>query len=604
MSGFAGFNGFFKHKENTIKKMLDKIEHRGLYEEAFLMNDSITLGYRSSNSLPYIMSNEGSTIFIVFDGKIYNHNELRKSLKKQGYFFKTNSDTELLIHLYDNKGISMLNDLRGMFSFCIYDYSNKELYAVRDHFGIKPLYYTVSDEVFIFASEIKSILEYPLQKQLNLEALEHYLSFQYSVLEETFFKNIFKLDAGHYIKFKDGKIEKNQYFDPIHTADNELLQTSVTELSKVIENSMIIHNTIDDESEIGVILSNDINSNYISINNQDKTTFTVSFNYNENEHVDEIKNFCSEFDIQNKNKIINKMDYIDTLPKVLYHLDEPIGDLSAVTDYLSYNFAKNYVDIVLVGDGLDEICGGHDIYNEPFHISFITVLPKPIRKILANIVNIIPFTFTGKSVVNRASRDVEERFIGINNIFSKEERDEILLNPLGAKHPQEVTKPFYDKVNNLDDVSKMQYIDMKLFLVQNVMLKTDKLSMANCVEARLPFLDKQVFDVLKKIPSDYRVNKQSNKYVFRMLAKEKLPDNICSKVNQPFRLILKDWLKEDTFYDKIKLSFTSKTAHKYFNVENILSLLDNHKNGKGEFTRKIWTIYTFLVWHDQFFDEI
>lgn len=611
MSGFAGFNGSLEFKEDIIKKMLDKIAHRGQDEEVFLSNDSITLGYRHLNNSEYVIYNDDATIFIVYDGKLYNNHQLRNGLEKDGYFFKTNSDAEILIHLYNKKNIDMVNDLKGMFSFCIYDSIKDEFYAVRDFFGIKPLYYTILNDNIIFASEIKSILEYPIKKELNVEALENYLSFQYSVLNETFFKNVYKLSAGHYLKFKDGNLSITKYYDPIFeetpkTTENSSLQSSIKLLSKELKNSTVSHNIQNTEEEnnnkIGIILSNDINSNYISIMNPTYDTFSVSFDYNENNHIDEINDFCKNFEIRNSYKSIKKTDYIDTLPKVLYHLDEPTGDLSIITTYLSCNFAKNKVDTVLLGDGLDEILAGHNIYNEPFHISFLTALPKKLRKFLANFVNTIPFSFTGKSVINRAYLDIEERFIGSTYIFSKDEREKILKNPINAKDPTQVVKPFFDTVKNLDDVSKMQYIDIKLALSENILPKIDKLSTANGLEARLPFVDKDLFQVVRKIPPDYRTNKQATKYIFRMVAKEYLPQDICNRENIPFKLILKDWLREDTFYNRIKLAFNSETAQKYFNVEEILQLLENHREGKEEFTRKIWTIYTFLVWYEQFFD--
>ena len=230
-------------------------------------------------------------------------------------------------------------------------------------------------------------------------------------------------------------------------------------------------------------------------------------------------------------------------------------------------------------------------------------MPKPIRKSLAKIAKAIPFNFKGKNLFIRASKDVEERFIGNANMFSKEERESILKNPTGNFAPTHITKPFYDKVKHLDDVTKMQYIDLNLWLVGDILLKADKMSMANSLEVRVPFLDKEVFKTASKIPADYRVNKQATKYVFRMASKEYLPEVVSSKKKLGFPVPIRVWLKEDEFYNKVKKSFTSDVANKYFNTEKIVAYLDNHKQGKGDFSRKIWTIYMFLVWHDQFFKE-
>lgn len=608
MCGFTGFTGNIPNKEKIIKNMMNRIIHRGPDSEGIHTDENVTLGFRrlsiigiENGSQP--MYNEDGSIVIVFNGEIYNYKEIKSTLIQKGHIFKTETDTEVLVHLYEEKGMDMINDLRGMFAFVIYDLNNKELYAVRDFFGIKPFYYSIINQNLIFGSEIKSFLEYPeFKKEVNEVALENYLSFQYSVLEETFFKGVFKLMPGHYLKFKNGEIDIKRYFDPMFNPQKANLQDSIKEVDDILQNSINAHKISD--VEVGSFLSSGVDSSYVAANFKGDKTFTVGFDYEQYNEIDYAKDLSKRVGIENFNKTISKDEYWDTIKKVQYHMDEPLADPSAIALYFVSNLASKHVKVALSGEGADEFFGGYNIYKEPFDISFLTILPKSFRKFLAKCVSLIPFSFKGKNLLIRASKDVEERFIGNANMFSKEEREAILKNPSGKYSPTEITKPYYQKVKHLDDVTKMQYIDLNLWLVGDILLKADKMSMANSLEVRVPFLDKEVFKVASKIQSDYRVNKQATKYIFRMASKDYLPELVSSKKKLGFPVPIRVWLKEDKYYNIVKEAFCSDSAKKYFNTDKILAYLENHKLGKGDFSRKIWTIYMFLVWHNEYFKEV
>ena len=608
MCGFTGFTGNLPNREETIQKMMDKIIHRGPDSSGVHSDENVTLGFRrlsiiglENGSQP--MYNEDNSIVIVFNGEIYNYESLKQELIEKGHIFKSEADTEVLVHLYEEKGMDMVNSLRGMFAFVIYDMKKNELYAVRDFFGIKPFYYTKINNQIVFCSEIKSILEYPyFEKKVNQEALENYLSFQYSVLEETFFEGVFKLMPGHYLCFKDGDIKITRYFEPKFEPKEAKLQDTIKNVDEVLKESIKMHKVSD--VEVGSFLSSGVDSSYVAANFKGDKTFTVGFDYQDYSEIDYAKDLSKEIGIENFNKTITKQEYWDTIEKVQYYMDEPLADPSAIALYFVANLASKHVKVALSGEGADEFFGGYNIYKEPFDISFITILPKPIRKALAKMVSIIPFSFKGKNLFIRASKDVEERFIGNANMFSKKERDSILKSPKSTKEPKDITKPYYDKVKNLDDVTKMQYIDLNLWLVGDILLKADKMSMANSLEVRVPFLDKEVFEVARHVQPDYRVNKQATKYVFRMAAKECLPDSISSKKKLGFPVPIRVWLREDECYNKVKQAFLSDASKEYFNTEKIVSYLDQHKQEKADNSRKIWTIYMFLVWHKKFFEEI
>lgn len=605
MCGFCGFTGNIDNRENIINNMMDRIIHRGPDSAGVYSDEEITMGFRrlsiidlEDGSQP--IYNEDGSIVIVFNGEIYNYKDIRKTLVENGHIFKTHSDTEVLVHLYEDKKEKMLDDLRGMFAFVIYDKKEKTVFAARDFFGIKPFYYSLNDNNLLFGSEIKSFLEYPkFKKEVNKEALENYLTFQYSVLEETFFKGVFKLMPSHYLLFKDGKITIERYFQPEFKPENGKLQDAIKNVENVLQNSIQAHKISD--VEVGSFLSSGVDSSYVAACFKGDKTFTVGFDYDNYNEIEYAKDLSEKVGIENFNKTITTEEYWNILSKVQYHMDEPLADPAAVALYFVSNLASKHVKVALSGEGADEFFGGYNIYKEPKDISLITVLPKPIRKFLAGFVKLIPFSFKGKNFFIRASKDVEERFIGNAYMFTKKEREEILKNPTHKYDPMEITKPYYDKVKHLDDVTKMQFIDVNLWMVGDILLKADKMSMANSLEVRVPFLDKEVFKVASKIQSDYRVNKLATKYVFRMASRDHLPEDVSKKKKLGFPVPIRIWIKEDKYYNKIKNAFTSSTAEKYFNTDKIVEMLDSHKTGKGDFSRKIWTIYMFLVWHEQYF---
>lgn len=607
MCGFCGFTGNIENREDVINEMMNKIIHRGPDSAGVHTDENVTLGFRrlsiidlSDGSQP--MYNEDGSLVIVFNGEIYNYQSIREKLIEGGHTFKTHADTEVLIHLYEDKGADMLNDLRGMFAFVIYDLKKKKLFAARDFFGIKPFYYTQVNGNLIFGSEIKSFLPHPdFKKEVNPVALENYLTFQYSVLEESFFKGVFKLMPGHYLTFENGKVETKRYFQPEFKPEQAGLQDTIQKVEDVMQNSIEAHKVSD--VEVGSFLSSGVDSSYVAATFNGDKTFTVGFDYEKYNEIGYAEALSEKVGIDNYSKIISTDEYWDSLKKVQYHMDEPLADPSAIALYFVSRLASKHVKVALSGEGADEFFGGYNIYKEPMDLAIMHALPKFVRKALAGIVKVLPFSFKGKNYLIRASMDLEERFIGNAKMFSEKERESILKNPTGKYNHMEITKPYYDFTKGQDDVTRMQFIDLNLWMVGDILLKADKMSMANSLEVRVPFLDKEVFKVASKIQSDYRVNRQATKYAFRMAAKSHLPEEVASKKKLGFPVPIRVWLKEDKYYNIIKEAFTSDAAKEYFNTDKIIAYLDDHKNGKCDNSRKIWTIYMFLIWHKQFFED-
>ena len=608
MCGFVGFTGGLAQREEVLQEMMDAIIHRGPDSAGTYIDDDIALGFRrlsiidlDSGSQP--MYNENRDMVIVFNGEIYNYKELRDELIKKGHVFANNADTEVLIHGYEEYGEELLTKLRGMFAFVIWDSKKKKLFAARDFFGIKPFYYALVDGQLVFASEIKSILKYtPYNKEMNRDALENYLTFQYSVLPETFFKGIYKLMPSHCLTFENGRLDIKRYWEPVFEPDENMgLPEMVDRIDFAMQDSIKMHKVSD--VEVGSFLSSGVDSSYVAACFNGDKTFTVGFDYEKYNEIDYAKSLSEKIKIDNYSKLISTDEYWNILPTVQYHMDEPLADPSAVALYFVSKTAAEHVKVSLSGEGADEFFGGYNIYREPFSLRPITRLPRPIRKFLGACASAIPFRVKGKNYLIRGSKDVEERFIGNAFLFNEKDREKILRNPSGRYNHMELTKPYYDKVKNLDDTTKMQYIDIHFWLIGDILLKADKMSMANSLEVRVPFLDRKVFEVARHVPLKYKVTKENTKFAMRQAAHRYLPDMVAEKKKLGFPVPIRIWLRDDKYYNIVKEAFTSKAAEEFFKTDEIVKLLDGHKDGKADNSRKIWAIYMFLVWHKRFFED-
>ena len=606
MCGFCGFtkNLYKENTNNIIKNMTNKITHRGPDGEGFFEDDFISLGFRrlsfldlENGSQP--MTNKNNNLTIVFNGEIYNFKDIKDELIKKGRSFDTTSDTEVLLQLYEEHGCDMLHHLRGMFAFVIYNHNSNEVFAVRDFFGIKPLYYGVFEGELLFASEIKAFLEHPaFKKELNLEALQHYLSFQYSATDESFFKNVYKLPAAHYLSYKSGDIDIKRYWKAQFKEGDDALETYIEKIDQVMKDSVNYHQVSD--VPIGSFLSSGVDSSYVASIFNGKKTFTVGFDYERYNEISYAEALSQSKGIESVSKIISTQEYWQALRNIQYHMDEPLADPSAVALYFLSKLASGHVKGVLSGEGADEFFGGYNIYKEPISLMPLSCLPRFIRRFLAGVARLIPLKFKGKNYLIRASKSVEQRFIGNANIFSEKEKSIILKRSLD-KTPQDIIKKYYDQVPCYDDITKMQHIDLHFWLVGDILLKADKMSMANSLEARVPILDKEVFKVAASLPTRFRVNKEATKYAFRLAAKRHMDDKFASKKKLGFPVPIRIWLKEDVHYNTVKSAFKQDFVSQFFYVDKLMALLDKHKKGKADNSRKIWTVYMFVLWYEEFF---
>ncbi len=610
MCGFAGFTNFIKDNGEVLEKMMDRIVHRGPDSAGKFIDEDIALGFRRLSIIDLAdgdqpMFNEDKSLVLVFNGEIYNFKDLRAELINAGHIFSNNSDSEVLLHGFEEWGEDIVHRLRGMFAFVIFNRQDKSIFAARDMFGIKPFYYTFMGESFIFGSEIKSFLEHPeFKKELNEDALAHYLSFQYSVTEETFFKNVFKLPPAHYFTFQNGEMKKVRYWKPDFKETEGVLDYFADLTDKAVRESVEAHKIAD--VEVGSFLSSGIDSSYIAEAAKVDKTFTVGFESPDGDRYNEIgfaKEFAETIGVENISKVITPEEYWNTFPLIQYHMDEPLADPAAIALYFVSKLASESVKVVMSGEGADELFGGYRIYQEPLTLTFYDKLPFAIRRIISKICSYLPQKH-GINYLVRRGKTIEERFIGNANIFSIKERNAILKSEVAksAVSPRLVCKRFYDEVKDKDTVTKMQYLDINMWLMGDILLKADKTSMANSLELRVPFLDKKVMEFASTIPLNCRVNTVTTKLALRKAAEKTLPKRTATKDKLGFPVPIRVWLKEDEYYEKVKNIFESDVARKYFNTERLVALLDNHREGKADLSRKIWTVYTFLIWYNQFFE--
>lgn len=606
MCGFCGFlDTELNNKQSVLTTMMDKIIHRGPDSDGHFIDDTAALGFRrlsiidlEEGSQPLYSTDE--TLVLTFNGEIYNYQSIREKLIEKGYVFKTHSDSEVLVHGYDAYGPELLSHLRGMFAFVIWDRKTKTLFGARDFFGIKPFYYYHEGNTFVYGSEIKSILEHPkVERILNTDALEHYLTFQYSPMAETFFKGIFKLPPAHFFTLKDGQLDIKRYWEPTFSEGDGSLDDYVELIDQTMKDSIQTHKISD--VEVGCFLSSGVDSSYVASCFKGDKTFTVGFDHHQYNEISYAKELSKEIGIENFHKVISPSEYWEVLPKVQYFMDEPLADPAAVALYFVSELASQHVKVVLSGEGADELFGGYNIYKEPIDTARYRQLPLTLRKWLATCAKALPFEFKGKNFLIRGSQSVEERFIGNAYMFSPKERKELLKVSTGAVNPTQLTAPFYEKVQDKCDVTKMQYLDMHMWLAGDILLKADKMSMAHSLELRVPFLDKEVCRVATKLPLRYKVNKENTKYAMRLAAKRNMPSSTANKKKLGFPVPIRVWLKEDTYYNIVKEAFESEAANTYFNCDLLLALLEEHRIGKKDNSRKIWTVFMFLTWYKQYF---
>ena len=603
MCGIAGLITKNKEKDEIIRKMSERIKHRGPDGEGYFIDENVALAHRRLSIIDLSlgnqpMFNEDESIVVVFNGEIYNYLDLKKDLIDKGHIFKTNSDTEVLVHGYEEWKTDLPKYLRGMFAFAIYDKNNKELFLARDNFGIKPLYYANMNDTFMFASEIKAFLDVPeFKKEFNEDILEAYLEFSFVPTNETFFKNVYRLDAGMSLLYKDGDIKLNKYFKLDFNEKNMSYEDAVLDISNVMSESVNKHLLAD--VEVGSFLSSGIDSSYIVSLAKPFKTYTVGYDIPKYDEIKYAKDLADKLKIKNVSKVITKDEYMNVIPDIMYYLDEPTSDPAAISLYFVAKLASKDLKVVLSGEGADEFFGGYNYYREEVDYKFYNKIPYFIRHFVGKVASIFPEQ-RGLNFLVRRGEKLENSYIGVNRNFSKKMANKVLKK----KYPLEaidVTRDVYKEFASKSNIDKMQAIDINFWLMKDILLKADRMTMASGLEGRVPFIDKEVFKVASSLPFDYKVTKENTKVALRDAAKKVIPTEAYKKKKLGFPVPIREWMKDEDVYTEIKNTFNSEVANQYFNVKQINKLLDLHYQNKKDNYRKVWTIYCFLKWYEVFF---
>lgn len=612
MCGFAGYihnYGTFD-KEEVIHKMADRIKHRGPDDAHYYIDDGIALGFRRLSIIDLeggrqpILNEDGSLV-LLFNGEIYNYQELREELIKAGHVFTTKTDSETILHGYEEYGKKILDRLRGMFAFIIWNKNTKELFGARDIFGIKPFYYYKKGKEFMFGSEIKSFLSHPnFEKELDEDMIPLYLSYEYSPDERTIFKNVFKLPGAHCFTYKNGELKVERYYKiEYKIEDDKSLEYWEDAITKEFMESVSMHQIAD--VEVGCFLSSGVDSSYvvkeISKGTKKVKTFSVGYEeekYSELPYAQDFSNVIGVPNIANK---VSADEFFDAVPEIQYYMDEPLPNPSEIPLYFLAKNARRYVKVVLSGEGADELFGGYPMYLAGGHFDHYShKVPRPVRKVLGTVAKHCP-NFKGKNFLVRGAMEPYQRFMRANYVFQSAERQKFLKRPIASKVPEEYSKRYFDEVSNLDEPTQLQYVDMHTWMIYDILLKADRMSMANSLELRVPFLDKKMLELSTRIPSRYRAANETTKIALRGAAIKQLPERTANKKKLGFPVPLNDWLREDKYYNKVKAAFQSDIAEKFFVTSELMKLLDDHKSGKALNMQKIWSFYTFILWYEQFF---
>ena len=608
MCGFVGYYGVGDFDRNDIvKKMGEQIIHRGPDSDGYFVDEHVALGFRrlsiidlEGGSQP-IHSEDGKHV-IIFNGEIYNFQEIRIELiEKHGCVFKTNRDTEVGHQTYKIYGEKTPSMLRGMFAFVVYDKENHTMFGARDYFGIKPFYYAQMNGSLIFGSEIKSFLEHPhFEKEVNKDALKMYLIFQYTPTWETMFKGVFKLQPGSYFTYDGKEFKTEKYFQVSYEKEDRTFEKTVEMIGDTIQESVDYHQIAD--VPVGSFLSGGVDSSYIASSVKPMKTYSVGFQVDGFDETIYSKELCEILHMTNEKKEISSDEFFDVLPYVQYHSDEPHANLSAVPLYFLAQLARKDVTVVLSGEGADEMFGGYDSYMEHKEGElYKKIVPAGIRKALGNWAKKRP-DMRGLNFIKRNALDLEDGYIGQAFIMDNEDADEIMAPAYRSTlRYQDVTKPYFDAVKDQDDLHKKLYLDMHLWLPNDILLKADKMTMAHSLELRVPYLDKEVWDLARTLETKFCVDGTEMKKAFRTSALAHIPADWAKRKKMGFPVPVRVWLREDKYYNRVKEMFEKDYAAEFFNQKLLLKWLEDHKNNLANNQRKIYTVYAFLLWYEQYF---
>lgn len=602
MCGIAGFISPARADAAALVPMLARIAHRGPDGQGTFVEGPAALGHcrlaiidLQGGAQP--LYSEDKNFVVVFNGEIYNYRELTAELTALGHTFATRTDTEVLLHGWEQWGRELLPRLRGMFAFALWDRRAQVLFCARDMFGIKPLYYCrCADGTLLFASEIKAFLDHPsFEKQLNTAQLPLYLSCQYSPGRDTFFAGVQKLLPGHFLEFSEGIVRTTRWVQPAFLPGDT--PPAPDELEAVLRQSAEAHKIAD--VEVAGFLSGGVDSAYLTALARPARTYTISYAEPKYDESFPARALARNLGLRNRVRCISPGEFWDAVPAVQYHMDEPMADAAAVALYFLNREAARDVKVVLSGEGADELFGGYNIYRDPFTARWYNRLPPWLRGGLGAAASLLP-PGPGVNFLVRRGLSLEERYFGPTALLTEREKRRLLPGYEGDGDPVCLTESIWDMTEDQDPVTRMQQVDLQLWLAGDILLKADKMSMAHSLELRVPYLDKEVFALAAALPAAAKANARMTKIALRQAAARTLPPAAAARKKLGFPVPVRDWLRQEPYTSRVRAVFSRPAAGEFFNVRLLHTMLNHHLHG-GDCWRQIWCVYSFLIWYEQFF---
>ncbi|WEG13791.1 asparagine synthase (glutamine-hydrolyzing) [Pullulanibacillus sp. KACC 23026] len=615
MCGFVGFlsNKALepqKHDQNQMIERTEIITHRGPDDQGFYTDDTVQLGFRRLSIIDLEgghqpLSYSDGRYTIIFNGEIYNYLEIKKQLEAEGMAFQTTSDTEVILALYAKKGEEAVKELRGMFGFVIWDKEDRKLFAARDPFGIKPFYFMETEDGIFFASEKKSLLIGKDKDEISAQALQHYLTFQFVPEPASMSQGIKRLEPGHFISKKPGEaLHIASYWKPEFRPRPQSLDEATSKIREVLTDSVKMHMRSD--VPVGAFLSSGIDSTSIVALAKEFhpsiLTFTVGFEREGYSEIDIAKDSAEKLGVANIHTVITPEAFVKELPKIIWHMDDPVADPAAIPLYFVAQEAAKHVKVVLSGEGADELFGGYNIYREPLALNWFQHLPKAARGLIRATASRLPDTMKGKSYLIRGTTPMKERYIGNAFMFDEGEKRFVLKDFNENTHFTQVTEALYRNSSTYQDVEKMQYVDLHTWLRGDILVKADRMTMAHSLELRVPFLDKEVFEVAASIPAELKTANKTTKYALREAMRGIVPESILYRKKLGFPVPIRVWLKNE-LYEWARTIIRESATDDLINKSYVYKLLDDHLHDKQDNSRKIWTILVFMIWHKIYVED-
>ncbi len=622
MCGICGIYNYRSGEEVDkilLGSMAAQIVHRGPDDDGFYLAGSVGLGIRRLSIIDIDgghqpMSNEDGSVWIVFNGEIYNFPDLRRELQSQGHIFRTHSDTETVIHAYEEWGVEAFSRLNGIFGFAIWDDHARAVLLVRDHFGVKPLYYYDDGRRLLFSSEIKAILQdTTISRELNLEALDLYLTFRFIPSPYTLLKGINKLSPGHFLSIKANGCETKRYFNltpeiPVEQREEDAIEKLRYYLRNAIHRQMI------SDVPVGAFLSGGIDSTTVVTLMQSESTepihtFTVGFSdKGEFNELDEARKTAQRLGTRHHEIILSKQDYIGFWPKAMWHLEEPVVTPSVLPMYYVSKLAREHVKVVMTGQGADEPWAGYRRYEGETWVSTYQHIPRAFRQyLIAPAIEALPRNESLKRAVRAlGEQDPAVRFTKIYSVFGASQKNQLYRqrSSFSSGLIVEAVQKWQNEVSHLDSLAQMMYVDTRFSLPDDLLLYCDKMSMAVSLEARVPMLDLELMKFVENLPSHFRLKKLNHKYLYRKAIAAWIPQEVLKRPKRGFDTPMDRWLKGDLQQYTRKLCFSSEAAcRNYFNLDYIDQLLKEHASGHADFRRQIFCLLSFELWHRLFIDE-